>query len=198
MPLIMGKGKRAMSDNIRTEMDSGRPQKQAIAMAYSMAKKAHAKKMAMGGSVPKLGDSRHEMDEDMPTYVGGRGGYNASMHMNDIGHSGLGIKRAEPGYGIKGFSQGGFVEEQNVEDRRPWDGFTDSHIDDHDEDTNLEPEMFAKGGMVGDEDDMRSPEESLEYPMQGVEPSQQVESPEEDDDRKRFLLHFMMKKTMRR
>jgi len=36
--LVKGKGKAAMSQNIRTEMAAGRPQKQAVAIAYSVAR----------------------------------------------------------------------------------------------------------------------------------------------------------------
>lgn len=45
--LLKSKSKKAFSHNVETEMDSGKPQKQALAIAYSMKKKA--KKMAMGG-----------------------------------------------------------------------------------------------------------------------------------------------------
>jgi hypothetical protein len=43
MPLVKGKAaksKKGFSDNIRTEMDAGKPQKQAVAIAYSVAKKS--------------------------------------------------------------------------------------------------------------------------------------------------------------
>ncbi len=35
MPLIPGDGQAAMSKNIKTEMAAGKPQKQAVAIAYS-------------------------------------------------------------------------------------------------------------------------------------------------------------------
>ena len=35
MPLIHSKSKKAFSENVRREMQSGRPQKQAVAIAYS-------------------------------------------------------------------------------------------------------------------------------------------------------------------
>ena len=46
MPLDKGKGKKAISRNIRTEMAAGKPQKQAVAIALSTARggKKKAKK----------------------------------------------------------------------------------------------------------------------------------------------------------
>lgn len=49
MPLFKGSSKKTMSKNIATEMKSGKPQKQSIAIAYNMAARSK-KKMARGGS----------------------------------------------------------------------------------------------------------------------------------------------------
>ena len=43
MPLKSGKGQKAISQNIRTEMAAGKPQKTAIAIAMSKAKKKKKK-----------------------------------------------------------------------------------------------------------------------------------------------------------
>lgn len=44
MPLKKGKSKKVISQNIETEMRAGRPQKQAIAIAYSEARRSKKRK----------------------------------------------------------------------------------------------------------------------------------------------------------
>lgn len=44
MPLIKSSSKKAFSTNIKKEMQSGKPQKQAVAIAYSVKRKASKKK----------------------------------------------------------------------------------------------------------------------------------------------------------
>jgi len=43
MPLEKSKSKKAVSRNIKTEMEAGKPQKQAVAIALNVARKAGAK-----------------------------------------------------------------------------------------------------------------------------------------------------------
>lgn len=40
MPLIQSSSKKALDENIKTEIDSGKPRDQAVAIAYSVADKA--------------------------------------------------------------------------------------------------------------------------------------------------------------
>lgn len=43
MPLRKGKSKKTISNNIKTEMEHGKPQKQAVAIALNTARKSGAK-----------------------------------------------------------------------------------------------------------------------------------------------------------
>ena len=56
MPLMKGKSDKAMEHNIKAELNADKPQKQALAIAYAVRRKAMKQKMAAGGMVP---------DEDM-------------------------------------------------------------------------------------------------------------------------------------
>lgn len=50
MPLVKGKAaktKKGFSANVKKEMKAGKPQKQAVAIAYSAAKKSKAKKKVL-------------------------------------------------------------------------------------------------------------------------------------------------------
>ena len=67
MPLIHGKSPASFSKNIKTEMSAGKPQKQAVAIAYS--EKRNAEHMAEGGEVDddtELMD--HVVDELMEAF----------------------------------------------------------------------------------------------------------------------------------
>lgn len=46
MPLVKSASKQAFSKNVSKEMKAGRPQKQAVAIAYSVQRKAQGKKAA--------------------------------------------------------------------------------------------------------------------------------------------------------
>ncbi len=51
MPLKQGKSQKSFEHNIKAEMNAGKPQPQALAIAYSVKRKNQRKKMANGGSV---------------------------------------------------------------------------------------------------------------------------------------------------
>lgn len=55
MPLERGKSKKVIEHNIRTEIAAGKPQKQAVAIAYNMAGKSRAQKHPMQRHMTKSG-----------------------------------------------------------------------------------------------------------------------------------------------
>lgn len=57
MPLIKSSSKKAFDHNIKAEMHAGKPQKQALAIAYDM-KRKNRKKMAKGGSISASNEKR--------------------------------------------------------------------------------------------------------------------------------------------
>lgn len=67
MPLIHGKSPKAFKKNIEAEMHAGKPQKQSLAIAYSIKRKAeHSKKMAKGGMVhPDADNAKTDRDLEM-------------------------------------------------------------------------------------------------------------------------------------
>ena len=56
MPLFKSKSDKAVGKNIKAEMAAGKPQKQSIAIALSVQRKAKGKKMAEGGEVEDADD----------------------------------------------------------------------------------------------------------------------------------------------
>lgn len=76
MPLIKSRSKKAQSENIRREMEAGKPQKQAVAISYAIMRRAKKNKMAQGGlSEPEKEKSLMEskLSEHFPTYDSRRG-----------------------------------------------------------------------------------------------------------------------------
>lgn len=59
MPLNTGKSPKAFSSNIKTEMNAGKPQKQALAIAYAIRRK---NKMSQGGVVNEEYPAEHPDD----------------------------------------------------------------------------------------------------------------------------------------
>lgn len=78
MPLKQSSSKKAMGENIAMEMKHGKPQKQAIAIAYSVQRKNKKKKMAKGGEIsasdekrPMPNDEHHDKMENSRVHAKG-------------------------------------------------------------------------------------------------------------------------------
>lgn len=61
---MKSKSKEAFSHNVGAEMNAGKPQKQALAIAYSVKRKS--KRMAKGGEVPEQILPREKQEHDLP------------------------------------------------------------------------------------------------------------------------------------
>lgn len=69
MPLKEGYSRATVSQNIKTEMGAGKPQKQALAIALSKAREAEKRrKMWMGGTVGESGAVRQDHDLEEAHY----------------------------------------------------------------------------------------------------------------------------------
>jgi hypothetical protein len=183
VPLLKGRSKEAFSQNVRTEMDAGKPQKQSLAIAYSMARKAGAKKMYKGGKigVPHIGQSKSDSIDGYSAPDMSTGGMSHGMHM---GNRTLGLKRADSGYGVSNYAMGGQVgsweEEEDYED-------DDDSVD-----------GFADGGEVdqvgkGEHDLVFSPE------VKELSPTDEADGDaSEDEDRMRFLRAYLIQRRLKK
>lgn len=91
MPLIKSKSKKAFEKNISTEMEHGKPQDQALAIAYSVKRKAAGKKMAKGGSVG------YTKENDAMT-GGGGGRAGGQMGPAEAANQSSGVHKIVPNY----------------------------------------------------------------------------------------------------
>jgi hypothetical protein len=72
MPLIKSKSKEAFAKNIKAEIKAGKPQKQAVAIAYSVKRMA---KKADGGSLKSVDAEQNPGLAKLPTEVRNKMGY---------------------------------------------------------------------------------------------------------------------------
>ena len=63
MPLIKGKSPKAFSHNVEVEIHAGKPQKQAVAIAYATKRHAEHEHMAEGGEVEDPGEMDHVLEQ---------------------------------------------------------------------------------------------------------------------------------------
>jgi hypothetical protein len=90
MPLTKSRSKAAFSKNVSTEMKAGKPQKQALAVAYSVARKSPKKKMYAGGETP---DHNLPLERDVRNH-------NQKLHPHAQYYEGgeIGSRREEDSY----------------------------------------------------------------------------------------------------
>lgn len=109
MPLVKGKSEKSFVKNLKTEMEHGKPQKQSLAIAYAMKRKAQRKKMADGGEAPT--------PEPTPIFEDSQDVLDSRKAVSDSFNSA--VKHAEGGEVCEhcGSEKIGEVEEQDLVDR---------------------------------------------------------------------------------
>jgi hypothetical protein len=163
MPLIHGKSKKAFGDNVSKEMHEGKPQAQALAIAYNTKRKAQ--KMANGGMAgshqsPGMGHTINihvtPQAEYDPTESPGPKGNSMAMHESDKGLNQHGADETGP-MGATSEHMG----ERMVSDPQDEMGDqTDAHEMDMVDRIMAKREMpsretagaYSRGGMVANED----------------------------------------------
>lgn len=99
MPLITGKSKKSFGENVKTEMDAGKPQKQAVAIAYSKKREAEKRaRMWRGGEVPPEEYSEKDIEEEAEEH---------GAHIHDA------LCDEECELGDEEFSEGGHVHDES-------------------------------------------------------------------------------------
>lgn len=96
MPLIQGKSKKAFKKNVEIEMHAGKPQKQSLAIAFSVQRK-NRKRMAHGGMTHEdKRESEHEMHEVHPDCMAHGGeAHMHEPHSECMAHGGRAIRKHE-------------------------------------------------------------------------------------------------------
>lgn len=205
MPLIKGKSQKAFSHNVETEMQSGKPQDQSVAIAYSMKRKAK-KKMAKGGPVEE--SASNEM-RPMPMQTAADSkmvSHNSSKHPQTIDFSTE--SRPMPPQGKKTMPLKhpkivggstfttrlrGMQEDEDhplttqaptpmamprKRDEQPMTKQTSANPDSQ----IMKPKkLYAKGGMINDEVSMSEAEEDEDPSMSPLDGMTEEESPSEDE-----------------
>jgi hypothetical protein len=208
MPLLSGKSKSAMSHNIKAEMHAGKPQKQALAIAYSMARRGK-KKMANGGPVEDPSDLVQPHHDDEHRASGDNDEVRESKKRDGVG--GLNQDAMQPD--LNRF-KGGEVSDENPASSIA-EMSMDEREDEHEEDT------YYSGGEVdptyqrdelehirdSKDDDLGLPDNEDNYyseggpierimarrSMEGSDPYQDsLEHPEQSEDNDESLLQHLM------
>lgn len=169
MPLSHGKSKDAIGKNIKTEVEAGKPQDQAVAIALNTAREAEAhipKKHMADGGVDSISDLEKSPDA-----------FNQGMDKGHVQHDSDAVKSylssafhsllhpsetqapvpvTQPGSmaetdmvkkQTEGMSEGGYPHVTFMEDQTPKEARKTVHMDEHPEANNNPPKM-AEGGAI--------------------------------------------------
>jgi hypothetical protein len=156
MPLMRGKSERSFDKNVATEMDAGKPQKQSLAIAYAMKKKAMEHKARRGEMGSGMGHyAEGGMQDECKDCMSGH----CDVHDHDMLEDDDDIVDRIMRKGLKKMSEGGRVaNEDHGEDDEYLADFSPNEFDDLSLNDDLEPHYKEDdyGDDMGDdeEDDM--------------------------------------------
>ncbi len=151
MPLIHSKTPKAFKKNIETEMHAGKPQKQAVAIAYSEQRAAGRKKMSAGGEMECVGSECKGCSSDNCYAEGGAVG--TTRFDNEKGvHRDLGTVGGQPGMSAAGYSVRAQKEGRYKQFEHPDPKQTHKRTLE-DLQTMKKPNLYAEGGEVTTEPD---------------------------------------------
>lgn len=205
MPLIPSKSKKAFSKNVETEMEHGKPQKQSLAIAFNVKRKAGKKKYAEGGKVNESAASEHrpmpeEKDKDA-AMVSRNSGDKAPKQDSWVGQPTTAQAQSNNGRMVKpikrpsmvpsnAFSTRMYGEEADLEMSAkpgPYGEQPPKHDDEEGPDRqgpstpDLKLKRMAKGGMINDEVSMHDAEEDMVEHPAGLEEDDDQMRPSEDE-----------------
>lgn len=149
MPLIKGKSKKAFGENVSTEMHAGKPQKQALAIAFSVQRKNKRKKMADGGML-RIDDADLDQASEKKSLeyelhkkrMMAEGGFlRSDDHKLDDASSMHDLDEEEHPKDMKMMAEGGFTEENDKD-------LHQASETDHLTDIKRKKMMLAEGGMI--------------------------------------------------
>lgn len=147
MPLLPGKSRKAFKHNMEAEMDSGKPQDQALAIAYSVKRKK--KKMAHGGEVKN--ESAISEQRPMPEEKAAA----PAPQMPKPSRMPLKMPKMVP---TSSFS----VRMRDQEEDPKMDQPMPESIMEHEEPEMDQPDLLAEGGMI-DMDQELEDEDEMEH-----------------------------------
>jgi hypothetical protein len=194
MPLSKGTSQKSFVKNLKTEMDHGKPQKQSLAIAYAMKRKAQkAKKMAAGG----------EMTEDAPNLPGADSAQDSMRKA---------FKYAEGGELKSGYEAMPEEHEMNNEDamaedrmdlnQKPVDMKESTEDADDDLVMRIMRKRYSEGGQVANQDkeitgdmpnefDVLHLDDGLEFHDTGANSGDELGDAQEDEDRRDIVSRIM-------
>jgi hypothetical protein len=146
MPLITGKSQKSFEKNLKTELHSGKPLNQSLAIAYAMKRKAQKK--AHGGEIhidinPHPEELKHEKYAH-GGHVGHHSGKSSPVHA----HSSHSKHHLAHGGKVSHYAKGGRVEpEEDME--HEWEQELSAHEAHESTEHEMEEEGIVKDDLIG-------------------------------------------------